>query len=87
MEHDIELTAEDLWNDVSARLRDALNDTTYSTWFGEASRERLPGGQVIRAAGGLGERGLEGEQRQDEDQDTSCHAGSNGSKVACRRRA
>jgi chromosomal replication initiator protein len=31
----IGLAAEDLWHDVSARLRDALNDTTYSTWFGE----------------------------------------------------
>jgi chromosomal replication initiator protein len=30
-----ELTAEGLWDDVSARLREALNDTTYSTWFGE----------------------------------------------------
>ena len=29
MERQIELTAEDLWNDVSARLREALNDTTY----------------------------------------------------------
>jgi chromosomal replication initiator protein len=29
----IELTAESLWNDVSGRLRGALNDTTYGTWF------------------------------------------------------
>src|SRR5215471_4888206 len=35
VERQIELTAEGLWNDVSARLREALNDTTYSTWFGE----------------------------------------------------
>ena len=35
MERDIELTAEALWDDVSARLREALNETTYSTWFGE----------------------------------------------------
>ena len=35
VEGHIELTAEDLWDDVSARLREALNDTTYSTWFGE----------------------------------------------------
>jgi chromosomal replication initiator protein len=34
VERQIELTAEELWNDVSARLREALNDTTYSTWFG-----------------------------------------------------
>jgi chromosomal replication initiator protein len=29
----IELTAESLWSDVSGRLRSALNDTTYGTWF------------------------------------------------------
>ncbi|HEY2073480.1 MAG TPA: chromosomal replication initiator protein DnaA [Gaiellaceae bacterium] len=33
MEDQIELTAESLWNDVSGRLRSALNDTTYGTWF------------------------------------------------------
>src|SRR3954454_4158971 len=35
VERQTELTAESLWDDVSARLREALNDTTYSTWFGE----------------------------------------------------
>ena len=43
VEQQIELTAEDLWNDVSARLREALNDTTYSTWFGEVSGAELDG--------------------------------------------
>ncbi|MGB2874953.1 MAG: chromosomal replication initiator protein DnaA [Gaiellaceae bacterium] len=28
-----ELTAESLWSEVSSRLRGALNDTTYRTWF------------------------------------------------------
>jgi chromosomal replication initiator protein len=37
VEHQIELTAEILWNEVSGRLRGALNDTTYGTWFREAS--------------------------------------------------
>ena len=37
MEHQIELTAESLWNEVAGRLRGALNDATYSTWFGEAA--------------------------------------------------
>ena len=41
MEGQIELTAEDLWNDVSVRLREALNDTTYSTWFGEVGGAEL----------------------------------------------
>jgi chromosomal replication initiator protein len=33
VERPIELTAESLWNEVSGRLREALNDTTYRTWF------------------------------------------------------
>ena len=40
VEQQIELTAESLWNDVSARLREALNDTTFQTWFGEVERRR-----------------------------------------------
>jgi chromosomal replication initiator protein len=32
-----ELTADALWSDVSARLRDALNDATYTTWFSQAT--------------------------------------------------
>ena len=35
MEHQGELTAESLWQDVSARLRGALNDTTFRNWFSE----------------------------------------------------
>jgi chromosomal replication initiator protein len=34
VEGQIELTAESLWSDVAGRLRSALNDTTYGTWFG-----------------------------------------------------
>ena len=33
MEPQIELTAEGLWSEVSGRLRGALNETTYRTWF------------------------------------------------------
>jgi len=33
VEDQIELTAASLWNDVSGRLRGALNNTTYDTWF------------------------------------------------------
>ncbi len=36
MERQQLLTAEDLWTEVSERLRAALNDKTYSTWFSEA---------------------------------------------------
>ncbi|HEY1514554.1 MAG TPA: DnaA/Hda family protein, partial [Gaiellaceae bacterium] len=49
MEQEIELTAEDLWNDVSTRLREALNDTTYSTWFGEVDGEELDGDRFVLA--------------------------------------
>ena len=37
MEHQIELTAEGLWEDVSARLRGALNEKTYRNWFSDVS--------------------------------------------------
>ncbi|HTO25606.1 MAG TPA: chromosomal replication initiator protein DnaA [Gaiellaceae bacterium] len=37
MEQQVELTAESLWNEVAGRLRGALNDATYNTWFGEAA--------------------------------------------------
>ncbi len=37
MEHTAEPTAERLWDDVSGRLQEALNETTYATWFGGAS--------------------------------------------------
>ena len=49
MEQETELTAEDLWNDVSTRLREALNDTTYSTWFGEVDGEELDGERLLLA--------------------------------------
>jgi chromosomal replication initiator protein len=36
-----ELTADDLWNEVADRLKEALNDTTYRTWF-----DQVGGGEV-----------------------------------------
>jgi chromosomal replication initiator protein len=36
VERSIELSAESLWTEVSSRLRDALNETTYRTWFAAA---------------------------------------------------
>jgi chromosomal replication initiator protein len=36
VEHHIELTAEGLWEEVSSRLRGALNDATFQSWFGKA---------------------------------------------------
>jgi len=34
VEHQIELTAETLWNEVSSRLKGALNEATFNNWFG-----------------------------------------------------
>jgi chromosomal replication initiator protein len=36
MQNQLELTAQSLWREVATRLRQALNETTYQTWFGEA---------------------------------------------------
>ena len=41
MEHQIELTAASLWDEVSGRLRGALNDATFGTWFAEADGVHL----------------------------------------------
>jgi len=37
----VELTAESLWNEVAGRLKGALNETTYRTWFAEAEGAEL----------------------------------------------
>jgi chromosomal replication initiator protein len=36
VEHQIELTADSLWDEVSGRLKGALNEQTFGTWFAEA---------------------------------------------------
>jgi chromosomal replication initiator protein len=41
VERQKELSAEDLWTAISDRLRGALNDTTYGTWFGGAEGRDL----------------------------------------------
>jgi chromosomal replication initiator protein len=49
VEHSIELTAESLWGEVAGRLRGALNDTTYGTWFGETRGLELSGERFVLA--------------------------------------
>jgi chromosomal replication initiator protein len=49
VEHQIELTAESLWGEVAGRLRGALNDTTYGTWFGEAHGLELEDDRFVLA--------------------------------------
>ena len=41
MDRPIELTAESLWIEVAGRLKGALNETTYRTWFAEAEAAEL----------------------------------------------
>ena len=41
MEPVVEPTAARLWDEVSGRLREALNETTYATWFGAAGAGEL----------------------------------------------
>jgi chromosomal replication initiator protein len=43
VESGLNLSAENLWTDVSTRLREALNDSTYSTWFADAGGAGLDG--------------------------------------------
>ena len=49
VDHPIELTAASLWDDVSARLRGALNETTFQTWFGEVAGADLDGDAFVLA--------------------------------------
>ena len=47
VDHQIELTAESLWQEVAGRLKGSLNETTYGTWFGEAQGVGLDGGRFV----------------------------------------
>jgi chromosomal replication initiator protein len=41
VEQPLELSADTLWTEVSARLREALNESTYETWFSAAGAEEV----------------------------------------------
>ncbi|HLX31296.1 MAG TPA: chromosomal replication initiator protein DnaA [Gaiellaceae bacterium] len=47
MEHQIELSAENLWSEISGRLREALNDRTYAKWFGDVHNLQVEGETII----------------------------------------
>ena len=47
MDHATELTAEGLWNAISRNLREALSETTYETWFGNAEPRSLDDGRLV----------------------------------------
>jgi chromosomal replication initiator protein len=43
----IELSAENLWSEISGRLREALNDGTYGKWFGGVESLELEGDTLV----------------------------------------
>jgi chromosomal replication initiator protein len=49
VEPPIELTAEGLWSEVASRLRGALNETTYRTWFGHVEGVELNDDEFVLA--------------------------------------
>jgi chromosomal replication initiator protein len=49
VEPSIELTAEGLWSEVSSRLRGALNETTYRTWFDHVGGLELSDDEFVLA--------------------------------------
>ena len=61
MDRPIELTAESLWNEVAGRLKGALNETTYRTWFGDvASLELTEDEFVLRVPTDFAREWIEG---------------------------
>jgi chromosomal replication initiator protein len=49
VEKPIELTAEGVWNEVSGRLREALKENTFSTWFGEVEATQITDSEFVLA--------------------------------------
>jgi len=47
VERQRELTAEHLWSEVADRLKEALNDTTYRTWFDQVAGGEVSGEAVV----------------------------------------
>jgi chromosomal replication initiator protein len=47
VEHQLELSAENLWEEISGRLREALSDGTYSKWFGDVRELAVEGDTLV----------------------------------------
>jgi len=47
VEKPIELTAEGVWNEISGRLREALNENTFSTWFDHVDAARITDDEFV----------------------------------------
>ena len=49
MQRPAELSAESLWTEVSNRLRDALSESTFTTWFADTEPIELSGEHLVLA--------------------------------------
>jgi chromosomal replication initiator protein len=47
VEHQLELSAGNLWEEISGRLREALSDGTYSKWFGDVHELAVEGDTLV----------------------------------------
>ena len=47
VENQLELSAEDLWDEISGRLKEALSDGTYSKWFGDVHELAFEGETLV----------------------------------------
>ena len=47
MEHQVELSAEDLWEEISGRLKEALSHGTYAKWFGDVRELTVDGDALV----------------------------------------
>ena len=47
VEHATEITAENLWESIAGRLREALTETTYETWFGHVGAVSLRDDKLV----------------------------------------
>jgi chromosomal replication initiator protein len=47
VEKPIELTAEGVWNEISGRLREALNESTFSTWFDQVDATEITDDEFV----------------------------------------
>jgi len=47
VEKPIELTAEGVWNEISGRLREALNENTFSTWFAQVQATAITESEFV----------------------------------------
>ena len=47
VEHQVELSAENLWEEISGRLKEALSDGTYSKWFGDVRELTAKGDTLV----------------------------------------